>query len=146
MLERDFQRVYRLNALDWVAGDRDWRQFYRFVDGLRNLRGTEYHAAWANSPEVAEELSKQPLPTKQEPSLVGYDTLTEHLTNIEDLLIALGHAQGGSSTPPRFNPRPEYLHEKIRARRNSELLHKNVFSVMLPHAYKDEESYVEEDC
>lgn len=121
--------------MDWVAGLKDWRQFYRLMNGLRYGR---YFAKRINDPVEAEKLARAPRPkrTKPEFPLDEYSTLMQQMLNIQDLLIVSIHAQGGGGSP-KLSPRPTYLHEEIRSRLESESLKRNVFAKMLPHEFKD---------
>ena len=135
-LEWDFQHVLGLNAMDWIAGKKDWRQFYRFKQRLG--MGTAYFAAKANDPELAKELAKQPRNVNSEakpPSVEGWTPMMDRLANIEDRLIILSGAfSGDENFNPTFVKRPEYEHEKIRkaeSRKNT----RRIMAQLLPHQF-----------
>lgn len=113
--------------MDWVAGKKDWREFYRLKEGLG--LGTAYYSAKANNTELAEELAKQPVPKNAGPPEVdaeGFDPLMYRLAAIEDRLIVLAAQQSGDGKQPAFTPRPVFAVEKIRKRESKKRIRKMI--------------------
>lgn len=126
-MERDFARVYRRRALDWVAGKYDWREFWRLKEGLKE--GTEYFAAKLNDPEVAAEIAKQPRGKPSPPPLEGWTVLRADLADIKDHLTILASSMGGGT--PTMTMRPVYEHERIREKQSSKRI-RNMASKLIP--------------
>lgn len=134
-LEWDFQKELGLRAMDWIAGKKDWREFYRFRARLG--LGSAYFSALANDPELAaimaERLKDRPT-TPQPPSAEGWNPLRDDLADIKDHLTALrGAFTGAKSNELTFTARPKFEIEKIRRRKAVKKLRK-AQKLLLPHA------------
>lgn len=104
-----------LNVSDWVAGRRDWREFYRIRARLRE--GSDYHAAVINDPEIAEALAEMPENTESAPPPAeGWTPMMERLASIEDRLVLLHAATVGAKHVSGVQ-RPVYTYQLIRDRR-----------------------------
>lgn len=110
-------RCLGLDVMDWVAGKKDWREFYRLRAHLG--QGTHYHSALINDPEVAEALAELPENRDQAPpASEGWTPLMERLASIEDRLAMLHAATvGAKGHQVVLVPRPVYEFEKLRSRR-----------------------------
>ena len=118
-----------LNVMDWVAGRRDWREFYRIRARLRE--GSDYHAAVINDPEIAEALAEMPVSTDQAPPPAeGWTPLMERLASIEDRLVLLHAAHVGSKHVSGV-PRPVYVYQTIRDHRGK-IASRKMQSQLLP--------------
>lgn len=106
-----------LNVMDWVAGLRDWREFYRIKEHLG--QGTHYHSALINDPEVAEALAGLPENKNDAPPAAeGWTPLMERLASMEDRITMLHAATvGAKGHQVVLVPRPVYEFETIRSRR-----------------------------
>lgn len=105
--------------MDWIAGKRDWRQFWRFKDQLGP--GSRYLSKLLMDPELAEEWAKQPIPVATSPSMAGWTPLISKLTDLEDQLIALRasfSAEGAAEVKFVERPVPLYVQARERLRKN----------------------------
>lgn len=124
--------------MDWIAGKKDWRQFYRFKERLG--MGTAYFAAKANDPELAKELAKQPRKVgseASEPPAEGWTPLMDRLANIEDRLIILSGSFSGGDFNPTFTARPVYEVERIR-RAESKRKVRKIMAQLVPHQFEQQ--------
>lgn len=139
-LEFDFQTQFGLRAMDWIAGKKDWREFYRFKARLG--QGTEYFAAVVNDPVIAQQMAdemdanrfnEKPAKGSKTPPVAGWFPWRDELADLKDHLIALRAAQTGAKPHEiQFTPRPVYLVEEIRRAKARKRLRKAT-SLLLPH-------------
>lgn len=132
-MEWDFQvELNGLNAMDWIARKRDWRQFYRFKNQLGV--GSAYWSAQMMNPELAAILAELPTPTpRTTPPMRGFTPLMHALTDVKDQLIALRGAM--SQARPNeisFSPRPVSKAEEMKKER-SRAKRRVMLSQLLPH-------------
>lgn len=116
--------------MDWVAGRKDWRSFYRWKDRLGP--GTKFHAAVMNDPDVAEELARQPVPrgsSNATPDPADWDRWSEAFARLEDRLAVVAASNSGGEV--QLVPRPVYLVDKIRRRESQKRLRK-IVSQLIP--------------
>lgn len=133
-LEWDFQERLGLRAMDWIAGEKDWREFYRFKQ--RFGLGTAYFNAVANDPEIAQLMAEQlggAPKTPPNPSAEGWHPVRDDLADIKDHLVALrGCMTGAKAHELSFTRRPEFEVERIRRRKAVKKLRK-AQAQLLPH-------------
>lgn len=103
-MEWDFQDILGLNALDWVARKRDWRQFFRFRDRIGLIAGSAYHSALLLDPELARQTRK--MPKAKAPQLFRFDNTMHRLTDIGDIVLKTAIARGGGDPDAVSLPRP----------------------------------------
>lgn len=142
-LEWDFQAVLRVDVNDWLRGERDWRQFYRFRQRLP--QGGAYWAKKFGDRDLAQELwdalpadKRKPTPAGP-PDLFGWSSIAEALADIKDQLILVRVASTGSgSDSVKFTKRPVPAFEKLRREYKTGKLG-NALSQLLPHdpTYKE---------
>ncbi|GAA4399654.1 hypothetical protein GCM10023147_37340 [Tsukamurella soli] len=98
-----------LRAMDWMAGKKDWREFYRFKDRLGP--GTDYYAAMLDDPDTVEAMLKLPPAKPGAPALRDWNWLRETLTQMTEVIAASGGAKVKL-------PRPESEVERRRSERS----------------------------
>ncbi|MBS4103271.1 hypothetical protein [Tsukamurella paurometabola] len=142
-LEWDFQRVLHLDAGAWLRGEKDWRQFIRFAEGLP--QGSKYWAKKYSDKELAQELWDSLTPEQRKvkpagsPSLEGWTDLKEDLAAIKDNLILVRLATGGGDARSvKFTSRPVPAFEQIRREYKTSKLN-SALGQLLPHdpTYKE---------
>lgn len=119
-LEWDFQSI-GLRAMDWVAGKKDWREFYRIKEGFG--QGYKYFAAVANDPDVAYEIAASQSQRRREgteepysPPADGWFPWRDDMADLKDQMTAMrGALTGAAPHQLHWAPRPVYLSEKIRS-------------------------------
>lgn len=130
-MELDFNAI-GLRAMDWMAGKKDWREFYRFKESFGV--GTHYFSAKLNDPEIAEELAKQKKKTgpPPPPAPEGFGPLRHDLADIKDLISMLAAGMSGGGQTTVLTPRPQFEYEKIRERISKKKINR-MLGMLLPH-------------
>lgn len=134
-LEWDFQTQLGLRAMDWIAGEKDWREFYRLKS--RFGMGTAYFNAVANDPEVAaqlaEEMAAKGRSANTAPSSEGWFPWKDDVADLKDHLTAIrGAITGAKAHELSFVVRPEFEFDRIRRRKAVKKL-RAAQSILLPH-------------
>lgn len=109
--------------MDWIARKRDWRQFFRLVDGLE--LGTAYYSQLLLDPEIALAQANSNAAPAKNPPLRGFTPLMHAITDLADILLKVN-----SPDPRKVDglPRPltarDHLKERKRARNHDEIVAK----------------------
>jgi hypothetical protein len=98
--------------LDWIARQRDWRQFFRFSSRIASITGTAYHSALLLDPEIAE--YSLGAPAAKNPQLFRFTSQMHLLTDIGDILYKQAVKDPASASLPR--PLTAVDHLKLRKR------------------------------
>lgn len=127
----DLRRILNLDLDDFLAGRRDWRWLFDWLDWLPT--GSRYRSAKMRSPEVVEHMLATPRPNRPTPPLEEFSLLRYDLATIIDHLSRLQYttAMADPRKAPTV-PRPEMPWDAIRdeyARAKSVVMR----SLMFPH-------------
>lgn len=106
-MEWDFQDILHLDAMDWIARRKDWRQFFRFERKLARITGGAYNSALLLDPVLAEATAK--LPKAKNPPLHGFTRQMHLLTDIGDLILKQIAKDPETAALPRPLTATDYL-------------------------------------
>ncbi|WP_029932511.1 hypothetical protein [Nocardia otitidiscaviarum] len=111
----DLQEILGLDLNDWLRGERDWRDLWELIDGLRHRQGSRYRSAKLTDPDIVEMLATAELDENPEIPIEGFGPIDARLANLEDRLTQILYAvsRADSSMAP-LTPRPTLPHEQRR--------------------------------
>lgn len=100
--------------MDWIARKRDWRQFFRFREGLGQQLGTAYCSRLLADVDLAVAQRKAGLKAPKNPPLRGFTPVMHALTDIADLILKVN-----SADPRKVEglPRPLTAEHRLRDRK-----------------------------
>ncbi|MFD4442524.1 hypothetical protein ACFWPK_22415 [Nocardia sp. NPDC058519] len=75
-----------MNALDWIAREKSWPQFFRFYRKVSRTVGSETHSALLTDPDLAAEIG--PVKRQKHPDPVGFTAEMHALRDLGDIMLA----------------------------------------------------------
>lgn len=128
-MEWDFQDILHLDAMEWIARRKDWRQFFRFERKLARITGGHYNSALLLDPILAEATAK--LPKAKNPPLLGFTRQMHLLTDIGDLMLK----QIAKDPQTASLPRPLTAMDKLATARRQAALNRTIARFAPHHAH-----------
>lgn len=104
---------------DWLRGRRDWLVLWDWLDQLRRMPGTRYHAARLRDPREVERLARlprAPRSARPAPALEDWTQDRADFADVKDLLTQVMYAVAHTDpSGAELVPRPVYPHVARRA-------------------------------
>lgn len=85
--------------MEWIARQRDWRQFFRFAIRVAAVTGSAYQSALLLDPEIAQ--ATRGAPRMKNPALFRFTNVMHLLTDIGDILYKQAAKDPATASLPR---------------------------------------------